>query len=81
MPFSEKEVCHILALLRAGETLTHSTYGGRYATTYAWRDGELILDCFEEGATWVVELEGDKMHAAIADAPDDVFVRLLARKI
>jgi hypothetical protein len=81
MPFSEKEVSHILALLRAGEIVNHSTFGGRYATTYAWRDGKLLLDCFEEGATWVVELEGEKMRAAIADAPDDVFVRLLARKV
>ena len=80
MPFTDSEMKQILAALRGGKTVTTTLHGGRYVTTYAWRDEGWVLDCFEEGVSSIVRLDEEKMRAEIAIADARAFALLLPRK-
>ncbi len=62
------ELAEVMAVLRAGESI--QVGGGRSFSTYAMKDGRLIVIQSDDGHTEEHAISEDRLGAAIADAPN-----------
>jgi hypothetical protein len=81
MPFSEKEVTHILALLQKGEVVKYATCSSRYIQEWMFKDGQWIHTDWEEGTTSGGVVTEAEMRTSIGAADDEAFAKILGPRL